>query len=91
MTLDTEQSVTGAKTFDKDKILMKGTSTGKTTISTANTSATDYTATLPAKNGTLAMTDDISTTTVFADNVFAIQDNSDATKQLVYSIGGGTT
>ena len=59
MTLAGVQSVTGAKTFDKDKILMKGTSTGVTTISTANTSATSYTATLPAKDGTVAMTSDI--------------------------------
>ena len=59
MTLAGVQSVTGLKTFDKDKIAMKGTSTGKTVISTANTGATDYTATLPAKDGTVAMTSDI--------------------------------
>lgn len=57
MVLASEQSVTGLKTFDKDKIAMKGTSTGKTVISTANTSATDYTATLPAANGTVLYTD----------------------------------
>lgn len=54
MVLASVQSVTGAKTFDKDKLLMKGTSTGVTTISTANTSASDYTATLQAATGTLA-------------------------------------
>lgn len=59
MTLAGVQSVTGAKTFDKDKILMKGTSTGTTTISTANTSATSYTATLQAATGTLAYTTNI--------------------------------
>jgi uncharacterized protein (TIGR02145 family) len=53
------QSVTGLKTFDKDKIAMKGTSTGKNTISVANTSASDYTNTIPAKSGTFAMTSDV--------------------------------
>ena len=59
MVLASVQSVTGLKTFDKLKLAMKGTSTGVTTLSTANTSATDYTATLPAKDGTIAMTSDI--------------------------------
>ena len=47
------------KTEDVFKI--KGTDTGLTSIATANTSATDYTATLPAKTGTIAMTSDIVT------------------------------
>jgi len=55
MTLAGIQSVTGAKTFDKDKILMKGTSTGVTTLSTANTSGTSYTITMPAATGTLLL------------------------------------
>jgi len=59
MVLASIQSVTGLKTFDKDKIAMKGTSTGVNTISVANTSATSYTNTLPAKDGTFAMTSDI--------------------------------
>lgn len=54
MTLAGVQSVTGAKTFDKDKVLMKGTSTGVTTFSTANTSASNYTQTFPAQTGTVA-------------------------------------
>lgn len=54
MILASVQSVTGLKTFDKDKIATKGTSTGVTTISTANTSGTDYTFTLPAVNVTAA-------------------------------------
>jgi len=58
MVLASVQSVTGLKTFDKDKVAIKGTSTGKTVISTANTSATDYTATLQAKDGTLAYLSD---------------------------------
>jgi hypothetical protein len=58
------QSVTGAKTFDKDKILMKGTSTGVTTLSTANTSATNYTATLQAATGTIAYLSDVTVSNV---------------------------
>jgi len=60
MVLADAQSVTGLKTFDKDKLAMKGTSTGKTTISTANTGASDYTATLQAATGTIALTSDLT-------------------------------
>ena len=62
MLLGTVQSVTAEKKFTKDKISMLGTSTGKNIVSTANTSATDYTNTLPAKDGTFAMTSDITGT-----------------------------
>lgn len=55
MVLSGIQSVTGLKTFDKDKLAMKGTSTGVTTFSTANASATDYTITFPAVTGTVAL------------------------------------
>jgi hypothetical protein len=60
MTLAGIQAVTGAKTFDKDKLLMKGTSTGVTTLSTLNTSSTSYTATLQAASGTLAYLTDVT-------------------------------
>jgi len=62
MVLASIQSVTWLKTFDKDKAAMKGTSTGVNTISVANTSATSYTNTIPAKTGTFAMTSDITGT-----------------------------
>ena len=62
MTLSGVQSVTGAKTFTKDKLIVKGTGTGTTNLTTANTSTTSYTATLPAKTGTIAMTSDITGT-----------------------------
>jgi len=54
------ETITGAKTFDKDTIITKGTSTGTTTLSNANTSSSNYTAILQAKDGTLALTSDIS-------------------------------
>jgi hypothetical protein len=47
------ESVTGTKTFDKDRVVMTGTSTGVTVLSTANTSANNYTITMPATTGTL--------------------------------------
>jgi hypothetical protein len=56
---DRAESFTETKTFTKDKLLVKGTSTGTTNLTTANTSATSYTATFPAKDGTVAMTSDI--------------------------------
>jgi hypothetical protein len=59
MFLDTEQSVTALKTFDKDKIAMQGTDTGINILSVENESENDYTNILPAKNGTFAMTNDL--------------------------------
>lgn len=61
MVLASSQSVTGLKTFDNNTIAMKGTSTGVNTLSVENTSATSYTNTLPAKDGTFAMTVDLPT------------------------------
>lgn len=43
----------GTATFNS-ALRLKGSSTGLTTIGTANSSATDYTATLPANTGTIA-------------------------------------
>lgn len=62
MLIWTAQSVTALKTFDKEMAAMKGTSTWKNLISVANTSATDYTNTIPAKAWTFAMTSDITGT-----------------------------
>ncbi len=68
MTLAGVQSVTGLKTFDASKLAMKGSSTGVTTIASANASATDYTITLPAAAGTVALT-------TFADNTGFVDEN----------------
>jgi hypothetical protein len=80
MVLADIQSVTGLKTFDKDKLAMKGTSTGVTIISTANTSATSYTATLQAGDGTIAYLTDIPVVTGFAtkalDNLASVAINT---------------
>ncbi len=62
MLLWTVQTVTAEKIFDKDKFSTKGTSTGKVILSNNNTSASDYTAILQAKNWTIALTSDITGT-----------------------------
>ncbi len=54
MVLASVQSVTGLKTFDTSKLAMKGSSTGVTTIASANAGASDYTMTIPASTFTVA-------------------------------------
>ncbi len=80
------ESITGAKTFDKDAILMKGTNTGTTTISTANTSATSYTATLQAATGTIAYLSDITAAALAKASYTDIDTGTDDTKY-VTSLG----
>ena len=45
---------TGLKLFNDQKIALKGSSTGKTVLSSANSSGSDYTITLPAITATIA-------------------------------------
>lgn len=47
---------TGAQTFPNSGILLLGSSTGKTTFTSANSSATNYTLTTPAATGTVQVT-----------------------------------
>lgn len=58
--LASTDTITGVKTIDSSALKVKGSSTGTTSIASANASVTDYTATLPAKTGTVAMLDDVS-------------------------------
>lgn len=53
-TLNAAQTFTAAKTFTNSDLLLLGSSTGATTFTSANASATAYTATVPANTGTLA-------------------------------------
>jgi len=55
MLLGSAQSVTALKTFDNSMLAMKGTSTGTTTITSANASTSSYILTLPAATGTVAL------------------------------------
>lgn len=89
MLLAAAQSVTGKKTFDNTKLAVKGSSTGSTTIETANASATDYAATLPAKTGTVAMTDDIVTD--FPDLTNKLDDYAWAMSDLTTALVAGDT
>lgn len=49
----TASSWTAAQTFDSSMIKLKGSSTGVSTFAAANTSATDYTVTVPAETMTI--------------------------------------
>ncbi len=51
--LNLAQGWTAAQTFNNNDIILLGSSTGGTTFSSANSSATNYTATAPANTGTL--------------------------------------
>lgn len=53
-TIGTTQTWTAAQTFTNSDILLLGSSTGATTLSSANAGASNYTATLPANTGTIA-------------------------------------
>jgi hypothetical protein len=84
MILAAEQTVTGLKTFDTTKLAMKGSSTGTTAIASANASANNYTQTLQAATGTIALTSDIPSLTGYvntsgtpADNQLAIFTDAD--------------
>lgn len=48
-------SWTAAQTFDSSAAKIKGSSTGVTSLASANSSATNYTATLPALTGTVSL------------------------------------
>lgn len=62
MTLSGIQSVIGKKTFDDSTWAMKGTGTGVTALASANSTAINYTLTLPGKDGILATTDVVTST-----------------------------
>ena len=53
--LGTAQTFTAAKTFTNNDLLLLGSSTGATTFSSANASATNYTLTFPAVTSTVAV------------------------------------
>lgn len=53
--LGTAQSWTAAQTFDNSTVKIKGSSTGVTTITSANAGASNYTLTVPAVTDTVAL------------------------------------
>ena len=60
MTLSTIQSVSGKKTFNPSMLGVKGTGSGATLFTTGNATGIDNTLILPSTNGTLALTSDIT-------------------------------
>ncbi len=54
--LGTAQTFTAAQTFTNSDLILLGSSTGANTFAAANSSATNYTTTVPAVTGTLAST-----------------------------------
>lgn len=83
--ISTPVTVIGTATFNVAPNI-KGSSTGVTTVGTANSSATDYTATLPANTGTIAETNlaqTFSATQTFSSGVI-----SEGTKPTVTGAGG---
>jgi hypothetical protein len=54
--LNQAQTISGIKNFANSTICILGSSTGCTTLTSGNASATNYTFTLPAANGTVALT-----------------------------------
>lgn len=91
MILASVQSVTGKKTFDKDKFAMKGTSTGVTTWSTANTSGTDYNFQTPAVDITAAQLTDLTTSTSAATASVLVKRDASANIYANNWLGGYTT
>lgn len=52
--IGTSQNITGAKTFTNSNILLLGSATGKTTFTSANAGASNFTTTIPANTGTIS-------------------------------------
>ena len=53
------QSISGTKTFDNEKLVIKGSGTGVTTIKSENAAGSSYVLTLQAKTGTVALLTDL--------------------------------
>ncbi len=87
--LGATQTFTGVNTFVSGGVRLLGTSTGYTTLATANTSATNYTVTLPAASGTVPLTG--ATNTFTAINTFNSTTNfTGNSPQIVAGATGGT-
>lgn len=71
---------TGAQTVPASGIILTGSSTGKTTFTSANSSASDYTITFPAATATVA---------TLSDNTFTGQQTFKETADTVYTITDG--
>ena len=79
--LASTQSVTGAKTFDSTKLLVKGSSTGVTNFTSSKSNATNYALTLPNADDTLVgrATTDTLTNKRITDRVQSVSDAATVT------------
>ena len=82
--LNFAQTWTAAQTFTNSDIALLGSSTGATTFTSANASATNYTATFPANTGTIAELN-------FAQTWTALQTYNNSSIALLGSSTGATT
>ena len=93
MVLASTQTVTGAKTFNPTALLVKGSSTGATTFTTANSSATNYTITFPAASDTvavLAAAQTLVAKTWTGESVTTVAKGNSGTSTQTYDYSAGT-
>lgn len=91
MVLASVQTVTGLKTFDKDKLATKGTSTGVVTISNALTTGTSRTFTLPDVDITAAQLTKLTTSTSAATASTIVERDANSNITANNTLGGYTT
>ena len=92
--LGTAQTWTALQTFNASDIAMLGSSTGKTTIATANAGASNFTATLPANTGTVAelnLAQTWSAAQAFNNADLVMNGSSSGTTALEATAAAGTT
>ena len=92
--LGTAQTWTALQTFNASDIAMLGSSTGKTTIATANAGASNFTATLPANTGNVAelnLAQTWSAAQAFNNADLVMNGSSSGTTALEATAAAGTT
>ncbi len=92
MTLASADTITGVKTFGDGKLVLSGASSGASTLK-APAAASTYVHTLPAATDTLlGLTfQQTATNKLLSDSTVKFANVSDATKLLLFSLGGATT
>ena len=78
---------TGVHTFNTSNLRLLGSSTGYTTVASANASATNYTLTIPAATGTLQLVGAPAMTSLYQGSAFG----STVTSTTAVALGMGTT
>jgi hypothetical protein len=92
--LGTAQTFTAAQTFTNSDLILKGSSTGTTTFTSANAGASNFTLTVPANTGTLAELNLAQTWTAaqaFNNADLVMNGSSSGTTTLEATAAAGTT